>query len=72
MWVIVCTDLHTAVGLFTSLTQAVELCKEMNKTGPCIWKPVLCQMGNNVEYIGGVEVPDTIEGIEKWKGGGYL
>lgn len=65
-WVVVCTDLHAAAGIFTDLTAAVALCKKMNAAGRCTWKPVECEMGDNVEYIR-LDVPDTPEGL-----GGYL
>lgn len=65
-WVVVCTDLHIAAGIYVDLTTAVELCKRMNERGPCTFKPVECMMGDNVEYVS-INIPDTPEGL-----GGYL
>jgi hypothetical protein len=65
-WVVVCTDLHIAAGIYTDIRVAIELCKQMNEQSNCTFKPVECMMGDNVEYIK-VDVPDTPEGL-----GGYL
>lgn len=63
-YVVVCTDLHIAAGLFMGAEEAIENAKYMNKMskGSCTFKPVPIELRENVEFID-VTIPDTPEGL---------
>jgi hypothetical protein len=55
-WIVVCTDLHYAVGIFDA-EKAVDTARKLTQQGQCVFMPVKCgimpEEDESPEYRGG-------------------
>lgn len=73
LYIVTCTDLHTAIGVFMGAKSALKMARSLTDRGECVFLPVKLELirGSKVSSLEDYKSSRDVETVELSKGQSY-